>query len=156
MKISEGLTSMTPLTAILIGLLTGTGITGGVLFKIAINKQDIANEKVIQTITDATTIEDKAEAEVTKKLSNVDIASVPCSLGYIEKYGDGLCRETLCRMYRQGNANGATSQECDEIANLNNSVIILDKCLQYLSDGQSSINENNKYSQCVKIFEKRK
>jgi len=156
MKVLQRLIDMTPLIGILIGLLAGSTITGGVLFKIAIDKQGQSNEKVISTITEATTIDNVANAEVTKSLSNLDIVSVPCSLGYIEKYGEGLCRETLCRMYRQGNASGSTSIECDEISNMNNSNTIVDKCLDYLSDSKTSINENDKYSQCVKIFEKRK
>ncbi len=147
---------MTTLTSIIIGILAGSTVTGGVIFKLVLNKQNAANEKIITTISEATTIEDKANAEVTKSLSNLDIVSIPCSMEYINTYGDGLCRETLCRMYRQGNSSGSTSIECDEIANLNNSIIIVDTCLEHLSEGQNSINENNKYSQCIKIFEKRK
>ena len=64
MKVLQRLIDMTPLIGILIGLLAGSTITGGVLFKIAIDKQGQSNEKVISTITEAATIDNVANAFV--------------------------------------------------------------------------------------------
>ncbi len=68
------------------------------------------------------------QIEVQKNLTEPDLLEVPCSDAYIEKHGEGLCREMFCRMTTRGIDSKTSGQECEEIANLLNSLQMLDAC----------------------------
>tara|TARA_Y100000593_G_scaffold24358_1_gene48603 strand:+ start:10001 stop:10369 length:369 start_codon:yes stop_codon:yes gene_type:complete len=68
------------------------------------------------------------QIEVQKNLTEPDLLEVPCSDAYIEKHGEGLCREMFCRMTTRGIDSKTSGQECEEIANLLNSLQMLEAC----------------------------
>jgi len=68
------------------------------------------------------------QIEVQKNLTEPDLLEVPCSDAYIEKHGEGLCREMFCRMTTRGIDSKTSGQECEEIGNLLNSLQMLDAC----------------------------
>jgi len=83
-----------------------------------------------------------------KQLTKTDIAEEPCSTGYIEKYGQNMCRELFCRMSANKTDGKVSAQECEEISNIINSRYIFDHC--------SVIEDERKQEQCFRIYEKRK
>ena len=68
------------------------------------------------------------QIEVQKNLTEPDLLEVPCSDAYIEKHGEGLCREMFCRMTTRGIDSKTSGQECEEIGNLLNTIQMLDAC----------------------------
>ena len=70
------------------------------------------------------------QIEVQKNLTEPDLLEVPCSDAYIEKHGEGLCREMFCRMTTRGIDSKTSGQECEEIGNLLNSLQMLDACYE--------------------------
>jgi len=83
-----------------------------------------------------------------KELTNTDLAKEPCSVEYIDKYGQNLCRELFCRMSANKTDGKVAAQECEEISNIINSKYIFEHC--------STIEEEKKQEQCFRIYEKRK
>jgi hypothetical protein len=71
--------------------------------------------------------EQKGELEIQKSLTAPDLLQIPCSSEYMGLNGEGLCREMFCRLQtREG--DGASQSECEEIANLNNTISIIGAC----------------------------
>ena len=70
--------------------------------------------------------------EVDRSLTNEDLLKIPCSQEYMQKHGEGLCRELFCRMNTRGGATQqtATSKECEAISNILNKKVILKICKQ--------------------------
>ena len=68
------------------------------------------------------------QIQIQKNLTQPDLLEVPCSSEYIEKNGEGLCREMFCRMTTRGIDSKTSGQECEEIANLLNSLQMLKAC----------------------------
>jgi len=68
--------------------------------------------------------------EVDNSLSSTDLLKIPCSLEYMEKNGESLCREMFCRMNtRSGNqSNSASAKECEAISNVLNKLLIKTEC----------------------------
>lgn len=81
--------------------------------------------------------------EVDNSLTNQDLLKIPCSKEYMEKNGEGLCRELFCRMNTRGGATQqtATSKECEAISNILNKKVILDLC--------------KKDKNCIEFFDRR-
>jgi len=103
------------------GLAAGVG--GTILF--IRSGKDTTAEKVIETIT-----------VPAANLTEPDLLEVPCSSKYIEEHGEGLCREMFCRMTTRGIDSKTSGQECEEIANLLNSLEMLDSCKEAADPNQ--------------------
>jgi len=87
----------------------------------------------------------KGKIDLQKNLTAPDLIEVPCSEAFIDKNGEGLCREMFCRLQtREG--DGASQSECEEIANLNNTISILTECK----------NMEIEIDQCLKVLDTRK
>ena len=113
------------------------GIGGTILVARSINKDDgaaVAVEKIIETIT-----------VPAANLTEPDLLKVPCSGDYIEKHGEGLCREMFCRMTTRGIDSKTSGKECEEIGNMLNSLQMLEAC-----KAQPEIEE------CYNVFRYRK
>ena len=136
--------------AILIGILTGTLGTTGVFIWV-MGKED-PPQKVLQNqgevIKDLAEIQltlNQGELDIKKNLTSTDLLKVSCSQEWMADHGDLLCREMFCRLQtREG--DGASQDECEQIANLANSLTMVSKC-------QSS---DVGLEQCVEIVGKRK
>ena len=133
-KLSE--VSMTWWAWILIGVVAGGGGTAGTF--LALNKN--IDPPTVVIVPDNKVAED--QIAVQKQLTNIDLLEVPCSMEYINKHTDGLCREMFCRMTTRGIDSKTSGQECESIGNILNSIVILKAC------GGSE--------DCERIFEKRK
>lgn len=122
---------MTVLQLVLLGVFGGSlGTTGLFLW---LNREDPSQQildKQAETIREIATLQSKVDAdkvEIEKNLTNTDLLEIPCSTDYMEKHGNMLCREMFCRLQtRQG--DGASQVECEQIANLLNTVTIIEQC----------------------------
>ena len=121
---------------ILIGTIVGGGGTAGTFM--ALNRRPDIVPVVI--VPDNKVAEE--QIAVQKQLTNIDLLEIPCSMEYIDKHEDGLCREMFCRMTTRGIDSKTSGQECESIGNILNSVVILKAC-----EGSED---------CERIFEKRK
>ena len=141
---------MTILQIILISAMGGSLLTTGAL--IAIDNKSKRWEKistdqseVINTLATLQNSIHKEEIDIRKSLTAPDLIEVPCSADFISENGEGLCREMFCRLQtREG--DGASQSECEEIANLNNTITILRECK----------NMELEIDQCLKVLDTRK
>ena len=87
-----------------VGLVVGSGSTWGLMKNRP--PKIVETNKVIEKMV-----------EVDNSLTDIDLLKIPCSLEYLEKNGDSLCREMFCRMNTRGGATQqtATSKECESI-----------------------------------------
>jgi hypothetical protein len=85
--------------------------------------------------------------KVQEQLSNLDIVKEPCSAAYIEKNGDGLCREMFCFAQSNSTVGAAGEKGCDAISNINNTKVILGTC---------SPLEGANRAECFQVFRERK
>ena len=89
-----------------------------------------------------------SQDEVAKELGKLDVVSPICSPDFIEKQGDGLCRELMC-MTQTNSATGEVSgTTCDNITNLRNKKNIISFC----SSKEETEEEKIK---CVELFQRR-
>ena len=101
--------------------------------------------QVIKGLADLQGEMQKGKIDLQKNLTAPDLIEVPCSEQFIDKNGEGLCREMFCRLQtREG--DGASQSECEEIANLNNAISILTECK----------NMEVEIDQCIKVLDTRK
>jgi len=122
--------------------LVGGGVGGGVTWGLMKGKDPIIVEtnKVVEKMV-----------EVDNSLTDQDLLKIPCSSEYMEKNGEGLCREMFCRMNtRSGNqSNSATAKECEAISNTINKAYVQKHCLT-LSSG-----DDEKNKACIEFFDRR-
>ena len=85
--------------------------------------------------------------KVQEQLSNLDIVKEPCSTAYIEKNGDGLCREMFCFAQSNSTVGAAGEKGCDAISNINNTKVILATCASL---------ETAQRAECFQVFRERK
>ena len=85
--------------------------------------------------------------KVQEQLSNLDIVKEPCSATYIEKNGDGLCREMFCFAQSNSTVGAAGEKGCDAISNINNTKVILATCAPL---------EGAARAECFQTFRERK
>lgn len=85
-----------------------------------------------------------ARNDVAKNLTATDMLTVSCGADWMNTHGPMLCREMFCRL--QTNGAGAAQSECEEIANVANSVAIFGVCNA----------ENVDYNTCVDLVLRRK
>ena len=122
---------MTVLQAIALGLGVGTlGTTGLFIWLDQKSKrQETIQTSQAETISSLASKADihKGEIELKKNLTAPDLLMVACSQEYLEQNDDLLCREMFCRLQtREG--DGAAQSECEEIANVSNSITVLNSC----------------------------
>jgi hypothetical protein len=123
---------MTIIQAVALGLGVGTLGTTGVFIWIEqkSKKWEVIQDNQAKTISTLASIQadiHKGEIELQKNLTAPDLLMVACSQEYLEKNDDLLCREMFCRLQtREG--DGAAQSECEEIANVSNSLTVLNSC----------------------------
>ena len=141
---------MTPFHVALLSFTGGTLLTTGLFIWIeSRGKQFQAlNQSQTEVISQLSSIHGKIEAgkiDIQKNLTNTDLLNVAWSQEYLEKNGELLCREMFCRLQtREG--DGASQTECEEVSNLNNSLVILEEC--------SKLGLETK--DCISVVERRK
>ena len=123
---------MTVIQIILISAMGGSLLTVGALMGIDAKSKrweelSTAQTEVINNISTLQSEIQKGEIDIQKALTAPGLIEVPCSHEYIRDAGEGLCREMFCRLQtREG--DGASQSECEEIANLNNTIAIITAC----------------------------
>lgn len=141
---------MTITSIVIISALGGGLLTGGALYALEArsNKWEdlsIQQSEVIDRVLEVQNSIHKGEIDLQKNLTAPDLIAVPCSEEFIDKNGEGLCREMFCRLQtREG--DGASQSECEEIANLNNTISILSECKQLEIE----------IDKCLKVLDTRK
>ena len=118
------------LTGYLIVALSGL-ILGGASTLIITKKK---NESVSQPAEPIIIQPADPVGDVAKQLTNLDLLVEPCSAEYIKENGDLLCREMYCRVMGRGVEAKTSGAECEEIANVANSQIIINHCESFLDD----------------------
>ena len=118
------------ITAYLIIGLSGA-ILGGATTLIITKKQ---NEPVSQPVSPIIVEPVDPVSDVAKQLTNLDLLVEPCSAEYIKENGDLLCREMYCRVMQRGVEAKTSGAECEEIANVANSQIIINHCETFIDD----------------------
>ncbi len=131
-----------PMTWIIVAAVGGLLLGGGGIA--AISKPAPA-PAVIVTPPDTTA---KGQADAVAALTNLDIVKGLCAPEYIEKNGDGLCREMYCLAQSNSTTGAATEKTCDAISNLNNTKVILKAC--------SDVADDRRRSECFQVFRERK
>lgn len=97
--------------------------------------------------------------EISKELTNVDLLQTPCSVEFISKYSDGLCREMFCLMNIRGQGSETSGSQCEEISNVNNSITMLKYCTPEIPENatEDDIEKINKFrEECLRTFRERK
>jgi hypothetical protein len=102
-------------------------IIGGVSAIVATKEKP---EPVVQQVEQVAT----QQQEIIKQLTDTDLLLEPCSIEYIEKYDNLLCREMFCRMMTRGVDAKTSGNECEEISNVANSYSIIEHCALYGKD----------------------
>lgn len=113
----------------LIGL--GGVILGGVSTLVITKKKE---EPVSQPVSPIIIEPVDPVSDVAKQLTNLDLLVEPCSAEYIKENGDLLCREMYCRVMQRGVEAKTSGAECEEIANVANSQIIINHCETFIDD----------------------
>ena len=112
---------------ILIGL---GGLVVGSLTTIAITKDKTESQPVSPIIVEPV----DPVSDVAKQLTNLDLLVEPCSAEYIKENNDLLCREMYCRVMQRGVEAKTSGAECEEIANVANSQIIINHCESFIDE----------------------
>ena len=126
--------------AFIVGAGGGTGITWAIMKKKQPEVRVVETNKVVEKMV-----------EVDNSLTEKDLLKIPCSKEYMEKNGEGLCREMFCRMNtRSGNqSNAATAKECEAISNTINKAFVQKHCKDLYKDS------DEKEKQCIEFFDRR-
>ena len=126
--------------AFIVGAGGGTGITWSIMKKRQPEVRVVETNKVVEKMV-----------EVDNSLTEKDLLKIPCSKEYMEKNGEGLCREMFCRMNtRSGNqSNAATAKECEAISNTINKAFVQKHCKDLYKDN------DEKEKQCIEFFDRR-
>ena len=92
------------------------------------------NEPVSQPVSPIIVEPADPVGDVAKQLTTLDLLVEPCSAEYIKENGDLLCREMYCRVMGRGVEAKTSGAECEEIANVANSQIIINHCESFIDD----------------------
>jgi len=117
-------------TYFLIGL---GGIVLGGVSTLIITKQKKEDSQIVAPIVVSDQVA-KGQQEVIKQLTDLDLLIEPCSSVYIKEQGNLLCREMYCRVMTRGIDAKTSGSECEEIANVSNSQIIINHCESFLEN----------------------
>jgi hypothetical protein len=132
---------------LLVGAGTGTGITWKMLKNSKPEIQIVETNKVIEKMV-----------EVDSSLTETDLLKVPCSMEYMEKNGEALCREMFCRMNtRSGNSsNSASAKECEAISNTINKAYVQNHCNEMSKKMDLKAQEFDvRVKACIEFFDRR-
>lgn len=141
---------MTIFQIVIISAMSGALLTTGAILAIENRskqweKISTDQSEVIKGLATLSGEMQKGKIDLQKNLTAPDLIEVPCSEAFIDKNGEGLCREMFCRLQtREG--DGASQSECEEIANLNNTISILTECKTMEVE----------IDQCIKVLDTRK
>jgi hypothetical protein len=136
--------------ALLIGLLGGTMGTTAIFVwlenRSEVNAQMEANHNA--TLESLAAINGNILAqqiEIQNNLTAPDLLAVACSNEYLTDNGDLLCREMFCRLQTRA-GDGASQVECEQMANIANTIAITKHCAQPGVD----------YDKCIDFVTRRK
>ena len=141
---------MTIFQIILISAMGGSLLTTGAVLAIENRskrweEQTEGYQNIISSMTEIRAQIEREEIAIRANLTAPDLLEIPCSSDYMQENGEGLCREMFCRLQtREG--DGASQSECEEIANLNNTISILSECKTMELE----------IDQCIKVLDTRK
>ena len=140
MKLEFKMEIVVGIIAFIVGAGGGTGITWSIMKKRQPEVRVVETNKVVEKMV-----------EVDNSLTEKDLLKIPCSKEYMEKNGEGLCREMFCRMNtRSGNqSNAATAKECEAISNTINKAFVQKHCKDLYKDN------DEKEKQCIEFFDRR-
>lgn len=127
------------LTPILIGLFAGISGTTGVWLYIE-RKKPVAEPVNVEAVIESVMQQHKPSEQLTEP----DLLAVPCSIDYINKNGQSLCREMFCRMTTRGIDTKTSGAECERISNLINKAQVIEIC-----------KAQDNYDACIDLFDKR-
>lgn len=135
---------MSTLQAFLWGILGGGLATGGVALWIDTRQPDVdPNVALAQQIADVRTALE-SQTKIKTNLTAPDLLTVACGADYMATNGPLLCREMFCRL--QHNGGGAAQSECEQIANVANTITVYDACNKTTID----------YDKCIDFVTRRK
>ncbi len=135
---------MSVIQAFLWGILGGGLATGGVALWIGTRQPDVdPNAALAQQIADVRTALD-SQTKIKTNLTAPDLLTVACGADYMATNGPLLCREMFCRL--QHNGGGAAQSECEQIANVANTITVYDACNKTTID----------YDKCIDFVTRRK
>ncbi len=121
--------------------LGGAGLVGAIWIYTEITKKEDRDPVVVSDVVA------QEQQEVIKQLTNLDLLAVPCSAEHIEKHGALLCRELFCRQTTRGIDSKTSGAECEQIANIANTIQMIAAC-------QSE--DKDKRRECIETFRARK
>jgi hypothetical protein len=135
---------MSVINAFLWGILGGGLATGGVALWIGTRQPDVdPNAALAQQIADVRTALE-SQTKIKTNLTAPDLLTVACGADYMATNGPLLCREMFCRL--QHNGGGAAQSECEQIANVANTITVYDACNKTTID----------YDKCIDFVTRRK
>jgi len=135
---------MSIIQAFLWGILGGGLATGGVALWIGTRQPDVdPNAALAQQIADVRTALE-SQTKIKTNLTAPDLLTVACGADYMATNGPLLCREMFCRL--QHNGGGAAQSECEQIANVANTITVYDACNKTTID----------YDKCIDFVTRRK
>lgn len=135
---------MSIIQAFLWGILGGGLATGGVALWIGTRQPDVdPNAALAQQIADVRTALE-SQTKIKTNLTAPDLLTVACGADYMATNGPLLCREMFCRL--QHNGGGAAQSECEQIANVANTITVYDAC------NKTTI----EYDKCIDFVTRRK
>jgi hypothetical protein len=135
---------MSIIQAFLWGILGGGLATGGVALWIGTRQPDVdPNAGLAQQIADVRTALE-SQTKIKTNLTAPDLLTVACGADYMATNGPLLCREMFCRL--QHNGGGAAQSECEQIANVANTITVYDACNKTTID----------YDKCIDFVTRRK
>lgn len=130
-------------------------LVGGLSGIVATSKIIKHKQKPEQTVI----VQPPDESEIDKKLTDMDILERPCSQEYIETFGDGLCREMFCLIFTRGDSSQTSGQQCEQIANVNNTISMMKYCkieIPIDSSEETYKRLDNQMENCLQVFRERK
>ena len=117
--------------ALLIGAIVGAGS-----FFLGTKSKDKDNDNTAQT-----------QQEVIKQLTDLDIVKDLCKPENTSSIESRLlCRELSCLIYSRGIDSQTSGKQCEEISNIQNSIVILNYCKERFEDT----------TDCYNVFYRRK
>ena len=119
----------------------GAGLVGGLWIWHELNKEDDPDPVIVSDVVA------QEQQEIIKQLTNLDLLAVPCSSEHLEKHGALLCRELFCRQTTRGIDSQTSGSECEQIANIANTIEMIAAC-------QSE--EKDMRRECLDLFRERK
>ena len=135
---------MTITTAIILGAFGGVFTTVGVVTWLHSKQPEDTTAVVLGAQITELRSAIEGQTKIQTNLTAPDLLTVACSAEYMSNNGPLLCREMFCRL--QHNGGGAAQSECEQIANVANSVAVFTVCNADTID----------YDKCIDFVTRRK